>query len=473
MKLKICLVLVALSLASNSRTFGFRLLDEQWQVGNVPVVLSLGGAALSDGTPSFDQAANDAFQTWNSHLANLQFSVTVNPADPHGARDGVNSVFFSSKVYDEDFGSNTLAVTLSWTGDNDNRRTVETDVLFNTARTWDSYRGPLRNGVVDFRRVALHEFGHVLGLGHPDQAGQNVTAIMDSIISGLDQLQTDDVVGAQYLYGEKPVRPQPVAGHLNNLVNISTRAQIAGAPFDLIVGFIIQGSQPARVMLRGMGPSLTKSGIVGAIANPVLELYNEQGSLYAKNDDWVGNTNADMIIDYGLAPKAQVESALLIDLPAGHYTAKVHDASNQAGVGLVELYDLQATNARAANLSTRGQVLTGENVMIAGFIVGGDQSKTVVIRGIGPSLTDRGVYGALQDPRVDLFNSSGTRLAANDNWRDDAHQQEVINVGLAPTNDKESAMYTTLPPGTYTAIVSGVGGTGVGLVEVYDLSPAP
>ena len=147
-------------------------------------------------------------------------------------------------------------------------------------------------------------------------------------------------------------------------------------------------------------------------------------------------------------------------------------AGATTGVGLVELYDVeQGAPANAVNLSTRGRVQTGDDVMIGGLIIGGASTQRVILRAIGPALTGRGVAGVLQDPTLELVNASGTRIRFNDNWRS-AQQTEIIASGLAPTNDAESAIVETLSPGAYTAIVRGAGDTtGVALVEAYRLSP--
>ncbi|MBA2743476.1 MAG: hypothetical protein H0U43_04060 [Chthoniobacterales bacterium] len=157
-------------------------------------------------------------------------------------------------------------------------------------------------------------------------------------------------------------------------------------------------------------------------------------------------------------------------LNPGVYTAVLHSATNRNGIGLVELYDIwQSAPANAVNISTRGLVQTGNNVMIGGFIVGGSKSRMVMARAIGPSLQTANVSNPLADPKLELHNGSGTIVARNDNWRT-TQEQQIRKTDLAPQNDKESAILTTLAPGPYTAVVSGAnGGTGVALVEVYQL----
>jgi len=213
-----------------------------WPNGDVIVVLKLGtpGRTLIDGNTSWESVAGLALSTWNSHLGTIQFSpVTQNPG-MGSDRDGVNQVFFSSRVYGESFGGLVLAVTTAW--DNGTTKT-ESDVIFNTAVSWDSYRGPSRRVggklICDFFRVALHEFGHVLGLDHPDQEGQTVSAIMNSVVSDLDSLTADDINGAQALYPPRPpvitVQPRTDSGlfHLK-MTGLANRNVIIQASNDLV-----------------------------------------------------------------------------------------------------------------------------------------------------------------------------------------------------------------------------------------------
>ena len=249
------------------------------------------------------------------------------------------------------------------------------------------------------------------------------------------------------------------------LANISTRLLIETGDNVLIGGFIVTGSHSKEVLLRAIGPSLT---LDGKLANPVLELHDASEAVIKTNDDWQTNTNEQEIVDTGLAPTDPLESALLVTLDPGAYTAIVSGANNGTGIGLVEAYDLdRTTDARLANISTRGFVQTGDNVMIGGFIILGSEDEYVIVRAIGPSLP---LAGTLADPLLELHNADGSILATNDNWRD-TQEAEIEATGLAPTNDAESAIVSTLAPGNYTAIVRGAGDTtGVALVEAYGLN---
>jgi glucose/arabinose dehydrogenase len=255
------------------------------------------------------------------------------------------------------------------------------------------------------------------------------------------------------------------------LINLSTRARVDTGENVLIAGFILTGSAPKNVVLRAVGPSLTVNSqpVAGRLANPTLELRNSSGNLIASNDNWMTGAQRQQIMNLGLAPSNAQESALLASLQPGSYTAIVRGVGG-AGIALVELYDVDQTkSANAVNISSRGRVQTGDNVVIAGFIVGGNQSRRVIVRALGPSLTAHGIAGALANPTLELRNSSGALIATNDNWRSN-QQAEITATGIPPTNDNESAIVGTLAPGGYTAIVRGVNNSsGVALVEVYQL----
>ena len=224
--------------------------------------------------------------------------------------------------------------------------------------------------------------------------------------------------------------------------------------------------------MRGIGPSLTASHIAGALADPVLELHAKNGSLITSNDDW-RDTQQVAIQESMVAPNNDKESAIIATLVPGRYTAILRGKNGTTGVGLVEIYDLSpSSDSVLANISTRGFVRTGDDVMIAGFIFGnGTASEKVIIRALGPSLTASGVANVLADPTLALYDSNGVLLISDDNWKDDPIQAaRIAATRIPPKNNLESAIVMTLPPGRYTAIVTGKNGrTGVALVEVYHL----
>ena len=273
-----------------------------------------------------------------------------------------------------------------------------------------------------------------------------------------------------------------------NLGNLSTRAFVQTGENVMIGGFIVQGTGPKRVIIRAIGPELTQFGIADVLGNPRLELHNGTGALIATNDDWqttilggiITSNQVSDIQNSGHAPTAASESAIIANLQPGNYTAIVRGVNNTTGVALVEVYDLSpGADSSLGNISTRSFVQTGQNVMIGGFIVQGTGTKRVIIRAIGPELTQYGVSNALANPRLELHNRTGALIATNDNWQTTIlggiittdQVSDIQNSGHAPTAASESAIIADLPPGNYTAIVRGVNNpTGVALVEVYDLN---
>ncbi len=262
-------------------------------------------------------------------------------------------------------------------------------------------------------------------------------------------------------------QPSPSPSASLSLGNISTRLRVGTGDDALIGGFIITGDQPKEVIIRAIAPSLGAAGVQGALSDPVLELNGASGTI-ASNDNWQqGDTSR---IPNGFAPNDPRESVVVTTLNPGSYTAVVRGAGGGIGIGLIEAYDLSpGGGAKLANISTRGPVESGANVLIGGFIAAGESSGSaqVVVRAIGPSLGAAGVNGALQDPTLELYNGNGTPIAANDNWKD-SQAAELQAIGIPPNDDREAAIVASLAPGAYTAVVGGKNGTmGVGLVEVY------
>jgi hypothetical protein len=257
-----------------------------------------------------------------------------------------------------------------------------------------------------------------------------------------------------------------------SMLNISTRVRVLTGDKVLIGGFIIAGTEPKTVIVRGIGPSLP---MPGALADPVIEVHGSSGELLATNDNWKDAATRQEIINSGIQPTNDLESALWGTINPGAYTVILAGKDGGTGVGLVEVYDLgQSATSNLGNVSTRGFVDTGDNVMIGGLIIGGGGSGStaqVLVRALGPSVP---VAGALGDPTLELHDGNGTTIASNDNWKTrpngTSQQAEIEATTIPPTNDLESALLSTLAPGNYTAIVRGKNNTtGVGLVEVYNL----
>jgi hypothetical protein len=263
--------------------------------------------------------------------------------------------------------------------------------------------------------------------------------------------------------------PAPTQQPEHELLNVSTRTQVSVDDRVMIGGFIVDGNVAKTLVLRALGPSLAGDGLTGTLADPVLSLYDSKGTLIEQNDNWIAPLSDD-VVDAGLTPKNATESLIYTTLSPGSYTAIVNGAARSIGIGLFELYDLDPSRSQIVNLSTRGDTLDRDQVLVGGFIIGGAAPEQVLVRALGPSLTDFGISEALPDPVLELHAGDGSLLAENDNWRSD-QEQEIINTSLAPSNALESAILTTLPPGNYTAIVRGANASsGVALVEIYSLS---
>ena len=250
------------------------------------------------------------------------------------------------------------------------------------------------------------------------------------------------------------------------LANISTRMQVLTGNDVLIGGFIIGGSQAKTVVVRARGPSLVPLGVPNALANPVLQLFSGPTQI-AANDDWKEAANQAALSASGFAPANDFESAILTTLNPGAYTAIVTGAALGTGVAIIEVFEVDLPAVPLLNISTRGKVLTGGDVMIGGFIIQGDAPQTVVIRARGPSLTAAGVPGALQDPVLQLFAGQAV-IASNDDWQASPDAAAIQSSGFAPSDAREAVIRVTLNPGAYTAIVTGKNGTtGVGIIEVF------
>jgi hypothetical protein len=256
----------------------------------------------------------------------------------------------------------------------------------------------------------------------------------------------------------------------STLINIATRGQVLTGDNVMIGGFIIQGTSPKTVLVRARGPSLGKPpfNVPGVIPNPTMALYSGQ-TVIASNDNWGDATNAPAIQASTFAPTDPLESAVLMTLNPGAYTAIVSGVNGCTGVGIVEVFEIDHPETPLINIATRGQVQTGDNVMIGGFIIQGTSRQSVLVRARGPSmaLPPHNVPGTLANPYLTIY-SGQTPIYQNDDWRSNANAAAIQATGNAPSNDNEAALLITLDPGAYTAIVNGVGGTsGIGIVEVF------
>jgi len=254
-------------------------------------------------------------------------------------------------------------------------------------------------------------------------------------------------------------------------LNLSTRGLVSGGDNVLIGGFIVTGSDPKSVVLRALGPSLSGFGLSDVLRDPVLSVYDSSGNLVGTNDNWQSDPNHSVVEANGLAPANPLEAAQVRTLAPGAYTVIVTGKDLTPGIGLVEVYDITPlANAKLVNISARGDVGTGDNVLISGFIIGDVESATVVVRALGPSLISFGVSNPLSDPVLTIYDSKGAVIATNDNWHDGNNAIDIQRKGLSPPNALDSAIVLHLPAGKYTAIVRGANGaTGNALAEVYTL----
>jgi N-acetylneuraminic acid mutarotase len=266
------------------------------------------------------------------------------------------------------------------------------------------------------------------------------------------------------------IPPTPV------LANISTRLRVDVGDRVGIGGFIIHGNVSKTVVLRGMGPSLVSSGVPAAsvLADPFLELHGPDGTFITSNDNWKNSPQRSQIEGTVFQPTDEREAVIVATLAPGAYTAVMGGVARTSGIGLIEVYDaVPQVDCDLANISSRSFVGTGDNVMIGGFILSGSNTSTrIVVRALGPSLAAFGLTNLLADPTIELHNSNGTILVANDDWQSDATSAAALTAnGLAPSNAKEAAIFIpSMLPGQFTAIVAGKNGTtGIGLVEIYNL----
>lgn len=330
-----------------------------------------------------------------------------------------------------------------------------------------SYSAPIVSGAVALLlslrpTLRQEEVRALLHAGAADQLGEaSDTPGFDNFHGWgrLDLARTLQLARAQV--GSPPPAPR--------LANVSTRGRVGLGADVLIGGLVVRGAAPKRFLFRAMGPSLTAFNVSGALADPSVEVFDAGGRPVAFNENWQ-DAQAAEINATGFAPSEPREAAVIVTLSPGAYTAVVRGSGGTSGVGLVEAYELNAGDEpRFINLSTRGRVGAGDDVMIAGLVITGTGPRRLLLRGLGPSLTAAGVPGALQAPMLEIVQD-GHGICSNSRWGLNPDGAAISATGLAPTRAEESALLVTLAPGSYTTILrSANGGAGVGLVEIYDL----
>ena len=402
-------------------------------------------------------------------LSNLGFHAPLNhPGFPNDGTAG--GLGFSNAPWT----SNQTTDAISWSSEtiilNQNANAIRWGTLYNFR--FDSDKPPIAtNATIGFFKTGTPVTVAIMGPNACDQLPSPTPTVTPGVTPTAtpSPTETPTPTVTPSATATPSASPPPAAQALN----LSTRLRVQTGDNAGIAGFIITGTAPKQLLFRGIGPSLIAVGLADALANPTLDLRRPDGTRIRANDNWQDDpAQAAAIQPTGLAPQNNLEAAIIETLDPGSYTVILRGMGMTTGIGLVEVYDLsQAVDSKLANLSTRAFVDTDNNIVIAGFTLGGDTNNSrVVARGIGPSLTAFGVANALADPTLEVRDSNGDLLLSNNNWQDDpAQAAELTAAGLAPTNNLESAIAVTLPPGAYTALLAGQNrGIGVGLVEIYD-----
>lgn len=419
-----------------------------------------------------DDATDEEDETVNLTLSNptggatlgAPFEAILTIIDNEGSA-APGTLQFSSATYSEAENTGNATITVTRSGGSDGAVSVSYATSDGTANGNSDYTPA--TGLLNFAAGEVTKTFDVPLLDDPAAEPDETLTLTLSAPTGGATLGSPTTATLTILDTDR-------AGPPAQLLNISTRVRVQGGDKVGIGGFIITGAGEKRVLVRGIGPSLTSNGVPveGRLQDPVIELFDGNGVSITANDNWKDSPERADIEASGLAPSNDAEAAIARTIPPGAYTAVLYGQGDSQGIGLVEAYDRDRGGAsEMANISTRGVVETGDNVLFGGFIARARSgAANVIVRAIGPSLTGKGVPDALQDPTVELVNNNGETVDSSDDWKTSADQAEVTARGLAPQDDRESATFETVAPGNYTVIVRGKAETtGVGLVEIYNV----
>lgn len=418
-----------------------------------------------DGSPAIDKGGTGINSDQRGRPRPVRYNASIpEPAGGDGSDIGaveLSPVQFDVRNYSVAENGGSVSVSVTRSGDTSQSASVHYATSDGTATAGSDYTGA--SGDLVFASGETNKTIAIQVLDDSTYEGDEAFTVTLSSAAGADL----GLSAATVTIVENDPAPRSL--------NISSRSQVQTGDNVMIGGFIITGKVPKPVVLRGLGPSLVRAGIPAAtvLNDPVLELRGASGALITSNDNWKDSPQKAQIEGTVFQPSDDREAVVLATLPPAGYTAVVRGKDGSSGVGLVEIYDVdQSGDSTLANISTRALAATGNDVLIGGFILGGaNGSVTIIVRAIGPSLAQSGVSGPLPDPLLELRDGNGMLIGFNDNWKDDPGQaSQLTQAGLQPQSDLESAIAAELPPGMYTAVVSGKNGsTGVGLVEVYNL----
>jgi len=317
---------------------------------------------------------------------------------------------------------------------------------------------------VNFVRITANSFG--FGFGDVQNPAQNHSVVPDNFLFWDDIHPT---TSGHYQTAKDAYRALAGPAYVPaKALNVATRVNVGVGENVAIAGFIVTGNVDKRVYIRGLGPSLKASGVPDVLADPNIELFDGANNSIMKNDNWRTTQEAEILATKNPPPNNE-ESAIVRTLSPGRYSVVLAGNSGGTGNGLIEVYDLDETaDSTLANISTRGFVGTGDNVLIGGFIIGSGEEAILAVRAIGPSLAAAGINNPLLDPTIELHNGNGDLIGFNDNWKETQASSAVRATQLMPLDNRESAIVAALPPGNYSAVVRGKdNATGVALVEVY------